>query len=209
MKNYVTELIGTFFLVLVIGLVTSNGTPMPPLAIGFTLMAMVYMGGHVSGAHYNPAVTLGLLLRRKIATGEAVAYCGSQLAGAVLAAVVSAWLVGNTFAPAPGTGVGSAQALLVEILFTFALVLVVLNVAATKATAGNSYFGLAIGFTVGVGASAGGAISGGAFNPAVGIGPILVHTAAGSGSLANVWLYVVGPALGGVLAAIVHGLQTD
>jgi aquaporin Z len=209
MRNYVTELIGTFFLVLVIGLVIGNGTPMAPLAIGCTLMVMVYMGGHVSGAHYNPAVTLGLLLRRKIATGEAVAYWGSQLVGAVLAAVVSAWLVGNTFAPAPGTGVGAAQALLVEILFTFALVLVVLNVAATKATAGNSYFGLAIGFTVVVGAFAGGGISGGAFNPAVGIGPILVHAAAGSGSPANLWLYLVGPAIGGALAALVHGIQTD
>jgi aquaporin Z len=97
--------------------------------------------------------------------------------------------------------------LLVEVLYTFALALVVLHVATAPATAGNSYFGLAIGFTIVVGAFAGGPISGGAFNPAVGTGPILVHALAGGGTMANLWYYLVGPLAGGALAAVVFKLQ--
>jgi aquaporin Z len=97
--------------------------------------------------------------------------------------------------------------LLVEFLYTFALALVVLNSAASAKTHGNSFYGLAIGFTIVVAAFAGGPVSGGAFNPAVGIGPILVHAMAGGGGFENLWLYLVGPLLGGALAAAVFGLQ--
>lgn len=172
MRNYLTELIGTFFLVLTIGLTVLGGTPLAPLAIGASLMVMVYMGGHVSGGHFNPAVSLAVLLRGKMASaGEFIGYVVSQCVGAILAA------------------------------------LVVLNSAASAKTHGNSFYGLAIGFTVVVGAFAGGPISGGAFNPAVGIGPILVDSMLGGGSLANLWVYIVGPLAGGALAAAVFGLQ--
>src|SRR6185369_11498121 len=146
MKKYVIELIGTFFLVLVIGL-TGN-----PLAIGSVLMVMVYMGGHVSGAHYNPAVTLAVVLRGKLPSRELVPYWISQLLGSLVASFAVHLLVGRTFAPAPGPGVPAAAALLGEVLFTLALALVVLNVATLAMTAGNSYYGLAIGFTVTAGA---------------------------------------------------------
>jgi len=207
MKRYVTEFIGTFFLVLTIGLVVANGTPLGPLAIGSALMIMVYMGGHVSGGHYNPAVSLAVLMRGKLTGGEFGAYVVSQLLGAMAAAAISTLVTGAGFSPAPAPDASPLAALLIEFLFTFALALVVLNVAVSQRTQGNSFFGLAIGFTVGTGAFAGGAISGGAFNPAVGLGPTLVHLVTGGGSLAHVWLYLVGPLAGGAAAAAVFGMQ--
>jgi aquaporin Z len=204
-KRYVTELIGTFFLVFAIGL--SSGA-LAPLAIGAMLTVMVYMGGHVSGAHYNPAVTLGVLLRGAMQKSDAAPYVVAQLVGATLAAVTVMAIIGQTFAPAPAAGVAAYAALLGEVLVTFALVLVVLNVATAKSTEGNSYFGLAIGFTVMAGAFTVGPVSGGAFNPAVGIGPTLVHALAGDGSFASLWLYIVGPLLGGLAAVPVFLMQT-
>jgi len=207
MKNYLTEAIGTFFLVLTIGLTVLGGTIFAPLAIGSALMVMVYMGGHISGGHYNPAVSLAVMMRGKLEKKELVPYWVSQIVGAFLAAVVVYLIVGRTFAPAPGDGATALGALLIEFLFTFALCLVVLNSATASGTAGNSFYGLAIGFTVMVGAFAGGDISGGAFNPAVGIGPILMNAMAGDGSFGNLWLYLVGPLLGGAVAAAVFKVQ--
>jgi len=207
MREYLTEAIGTFFLVLTIGLTVLSGSAFAPLAIGASLMVMVYMGGHVSGGHYNPAVTLAVTLRGNLPAAQVVPYWLSQLVGASIAALVVRSIVGQTFAPSPGAGVPVMSALLVEVLFTFALCLVVLQSATASATKGNSFYGLAIGFTVVVAAFAGGGISGGAFNPAVGVGPSLVHSAFGGGSLQSLWLYVVGPLLGAVAAAAVFRVQ--
>ena len=207
MKNYVTELIGTFFLVLTIGLTVVGGTEFAPLAIGCSLMVMVYMGGHISGAHYNPAVTLAVHLRGKLPVAEVAPYMLAQVAGALAAAVVVHIVTGSPFAPAPAQDASIVAALLVEVLYTFALALVVLNVATADAVSGNSYYGLAIGFTVVVGAFAGGPISGGAFNPAVGLGPIVANAVVGAGSLNDLWLYLVGPFVGGAAAAGVFRLQ--
>ena len=207
MRNYVTEMIGTFFLVLTIGLTVVGATPFAPLAIGLSLMIMVYMGGHVSGGHYNPAVTLAVMLRGKLPGSQVVPYWLSQIVGALLAAFVVKAVTGQTFAPAPGAGVSMMSALLVEALFTFALCLVVLQSATAKKTEGNSFYGLAIGGTVVVAAFAGGPISGGAFNPAVGIGPTVMHVMGGGATFADLWLYIVGPLLGGVAASLVFKLQ--
>lgn len=207
MKSYLTEFIGTFFLVLTVGFTVLNGSPAAPLAIGSALMIMVYMGGHISGGHYNPAVTLAVMMRGKLSMAEAVPYWVSQLLGAFAASVVVYIVLGRTFAPAPDGGANGFQALLVEFLYTFALCLVVLNVATSRKTAGNSHYGLAIGFTVVVGAFAGGPISGGAFNPAVGAGPILLKAMAGHGGLSHLWIYLVGPLAGGALAATVFKFQ--
>ena len=207
MKRYLTEFIGTFFLVLTIGLTVVGSTDLAPLAIGASLTAMVYMGGHVSGAHYNPAVTLAVFMRGKLESGAVAPYMVSQVAGAAAAAFAVQIVAGATFGPAPAADATIAAALLVEVLFAFALALVVLNVATADATSGNPFYGLAIGFTVTAGAFAGGPISGGAFNPAVGTGPLLVGALLGGGGLGNLWIYLVGPLAGGAAAALVFKYQ--
>lgn len=207
MNKYLTEVIGTFFLVLTIGLSVLSGSPSAPLAIGAGLMVMVYLGGHISGAHYNPAVTLAVFWRGRLPGKEIGPYMISQFLGAILASFAVYHITGKTFGPAPGPNVGMGAALLVEILYTFALALVVLNVATSRKTEGNSYYGLAIGATVMAGAFAGGGVSGGAFNPAVGLGPAILHATHGGGSLSHVWLYIVGPVLGAAFAAVAFKLQ--
>ncbi len=207
MRNLVTEFIGTFFLVFTICLTVTGEVPMAPLAIGSSLMIMVYMGGHISGGHYNPAVSLALLLRGKMPGKDFVPYVVAQVLGAIVAAYLSSVIFGRTIPIAPSANASVGAALLVEILFTFALALVVLNVATHPAVKGNSFYGLAIGFTIVVAAFAGGGISGGAFNPAVGTGITLVHALLGGGSFASWWLYLVGPLVGGALAAVVYKVQ--
>jgi len=205
--RYLTEAIGTFFLVFAIGMTAVLGTDAAPLAIGATLMVMVYMGGHVSGAHYNPAVTLAVFMRGALKKGDVFPYIAVQIIGAWLGAWSVYLITGDTFSPAPGAAFGTGPVLLAEVLVTFALALVILNVATSETTEGNSYYGLAIGFTVMAGAYAVGPVSGGAFNPAVGIGPTIVDTLAGGGSLQNLWYYIVGPILGAAAAVPVFRMQ--
>jgi aquaporin Z len=202
MPRYLTEFIGTFFLVLSIGLSGAAG-PLAPLAIGFTLMVVVYMGGHVSGAHYNPAVTLAVALRGKMEKRDIAPYVIAQLLGAVLAGLTAALFIGQGFGgPVPFSEISIGTTIVGEAIWTFLLALVILNVATANSTEGNSYFGLAIGFTVAAGAFVMGPISGGGFNPAVSIGPALVNAVIGDGhALASVWIYIVGPCIGGALAA--------
>lgn len=205
MKNYITEFIGTFLFVFSIALAVAHAGPLAPLVIGSALMCMVYMGGHISGGHFNPAVTLGVFLRGKLTAPAALGYAGSQLAGATIAAALAPIVTQQAFLVAPASPEYTA-ALLVETIFTFALVLVVLNVATDDAVANNSFYGLAIGFTVVVAAFAGGSVSGGAFNPAVGLGS--AAAAIGSGAaIGHAWIYLVGPLCGALLAALVYHLQ--
>ena len=215
--KYLTEFLGTFFLVLTIGLTVTQGVAMAPLAIGCSLMIMVYMGGHISGAHYNPAVTLAATLRGASTVADLIPYWIFQVLGSLAAAAVVSVIIPTTettsgfFGPAPGEGytLTSLGPWLIEILFTFALALVVLNVATSVGTKGNSFYGLAIGFTIVVAAFAGGAISGGAFNPAVGIGPNVIKATMGGDTeaLGNLGLHIGGPMIGGALAALVFYLQ--
>jgi aquaporin Z len=207
MRTYITEFIGTFFLVLTVGFCVVSNAPLGALAIGSSLMIMVYMGGHISGGHYNGAVSLAVFLRGKIDAPTFIGYLISQFLGALVAAFVVHLVMGATFPLKPAPTATPMTALLVEILYTFALCLVVLNVATSKETEGNSYYGLAIGFTIVVAAIAGGPISGGAFNPDVGTGPIVIDAIFKGGSLSNIWLYLVGPFLGGALAAWIYRLQ--
>jgi aquaporin Z len=209
MRAYVTEFIGIYFLVLTIGLTALGGTPFAGLAIGGSLMVMVFMGGHISGAHYNPAVSVALAMRKKLPWSEVPPYIAAQLAGAVAAALTVRGILGQTFIIAPAEGIGATAAIAIEALYTFALALVVLNVATIQKTKGNSFYGLAIGFTIVVAAYAGGPLSGGAFNPAVGFGPILVHSIFADGTLGDLWIYVVGPLIGAAGAAGVFGIQGE
>jgi aquaporin Z len=207
MSRFVTEFVGTFFLVLTIGLTVLDGTPLAPLAIGSVLMAMVYMGGHISGAHYNPAVSLAILIRGKMKARDLAPYVSAQILGAILASLTTMFLAGDTFAPAPDPEAGLVTVLLAEAVFTLALTLVILNVATDDDTAGNSYYGLAIGFTVMVGVFAVGGTSGAVFNPAVGTGPILIDALLGDGAFDQLWVYWAGPILGAVAAAGIFDLQ--
>jgi aquaporin Z len=173
MKKFIVEFIGTFFLVFTVGVcvVNPDAGVIAPLAIGSVLMVMVYAGGHISGGHYNPAVTVAVAIRGRMPASEVPAYILAQLAGAIMGAGASYYLKGpNDLAGAAPPAYVMGQMVLAEFLFTFALAYVVLNVATAKANAGNSFYGLAIGFTVMAGAFAVGPISGGAFNPAVATG---------------------------------------
>lgn len=213
MNRYLTELIGTFFLMLTIGLSVLTESPIAPLGIGCALMVMVYMGGHISGAHYNPAVTLGVALRGKCNWVDVIPYWVAQLLGSAGAAFVVFTVLNKTFVVKPGAdylaGNGLWIAMLIEVLFTFALTLVVLNVATSKKTAGNSYYGMAIGFTVLAGAVAGGSISGGAFNPAVGLGPWAIDAVVNQAfDYSYAWIYLAGPFAGATLAAFAFRVQS-
>ncbi len=204
MRNTTTEFVGTFLFVFAIALSVTYAGAAAPLAIGAALMCVVYMGGHISGGHYNPAVTLAVYLRGRISADQAFLYVCCQFLGAILAAVLAALVTEHSFLAAPPQSVSLTSAIIVETVFSFALCLVVLNVATDDSVRGNSYYGLAIGFTVTVAAFAGGSVSGGAFNPAVGIGPALVAVGKPIG---HIWIYAVGPLLGAALAAGTYRIQ--
>ena len=204
MKKYITEFIGTFFLVFVIGMVVLGGKgDFAPLAIGSTLMVMIYAGGHISGAHYNPAVTLAVLIRGKISVAEAIRYMIVQIIGACIASLIVIYFI-NDKVPAQAPVMHNIpKSLLAEFLGTFALAYVVLNVATAKGTSGNSYYGLAIGFTVLAMALAMSAVAAGAFNPAVAIGVSLLKLS----SWSNIWIFLIGCFGGGALAAVVFRMN--
>jgi aquaporin Z len=195
MKKYLVEFIGAFFLVCTVGM-TAGATDFAPLAIGSALMVMVFAGGHVSGAHYNPAVTLGMLLRGKIDAKDAAAYMAAQVFGALVAVAV---VKGLRTAPISTQTFETGKALLAEALWTFALVYVVLNVATARGTTGNSFYGLAIGFTVMSGAVAVGPITGGVFNPAVAVGVCTL----GIIKMSSIWIYLVANFAGAAAAAAI------
>jgi aquaporin Z len=200
MKKYLVEFIGTFFLVFTVGMtVVEPGAlgDLAPLAIGSALMIMVYAGGHVSGGHYNPAVTVAVWLRGRCPQAEVPGYIGSQIAAGIVAAFVVLGLKGDPSVSAKTIAV--FPALVAELVGTFALAYVVLNVATAKGTSGNSFYGLAIGFTVMTMAFAVRSISGGAFNPAVAVGITVMHLAKAS----DLWIYLVANLGAGALAATV------
>lgn len=205
MRKYVTEFIGTFFLVLTVGCTVVPGTPgvIAPLAIGMALAIMIFAGGHISGAHYNPAVTLAVWLRGKCETRDVLPYVIAQVAGAAAAAAAVGFLYGSG---TPMVIASMPKALLAEFLFTFALAYVVLNTATAKGTANNSFYGLAIGMTVFVGASAVGSISGGAFNPAVAVGIAIMKLV----NFTDIWIHIIANLAGGAVAGLVfNGANPD
>ena len=196
-RKLMVEFIGTFFLVYTVCTATNPKTgvgALAPLAIGAVLMVMVFAGGHVSGAHYNPAVSTAVLIRGRMPSSEWGPYVVVQLAGAALAALLARGISGHATAGALSS---NWKMLVVEFIFTFALAYVVLNVATARGTEGNSFYGLAIGFTVAAGAFTVGGISGGAFNPAVAFGASIL----GLFKWSHIWIYIVGPLLGAAIAA--------
>lgn len=198
--KYAVEAIGTFFLVLTVGGAAGSGSPFAPLAIGASLMVMIYAGGHVSGGHFNPAVTFAVLVRRRIGWRDAAGYTIAQLAAGLLAAAVVRAIVDPvrtaTVATLTLAGRTLVAAFVVELLFTFALCFVMLNVATSKSHPDNSFYGLAIGFTVMAGAFAVGDISGGAFNPAVTFGAAVM----GMFAWPTLWVYFLAQFVAGAVA---------
>ena len=198
MRKYLAEFIGTFFLVLTIGCTVIPGAAgvIAPLAIGAALMVMIFAGGHVSGAHFNPAVTLAVFVRGKCDKKDVVPYWAAQVLAGVIASLVAVFLVGKSGTPMEIKNVPAA--FVAEFLFTFALAYVVVNSATAKGTSGNSFYGLAIGMTVMVGAFSVGAISGGAFNPAVAVGAAVMKLV----NFSDIWIHIVADLAGGLVAGL-------
>jgi len=197
-----SEFFGTFFLVLTVGFNVLQQAALAPVAIGSILMVMIFSTGSVSGAHFNPAVTVGVLAsgRGQINPIDACFYVVAQIIGGLTAGAVYWWVLGATFTLAPGAAYGWIDALVCEILFTAALVFVVLNVATTSEDANNQYFGLAIGFTVMSSAFAIGGISGCSLNPAVTCGIMFTHLFHTGAGLTYFGLYLCGPLIGALVA---------
>ncbi len=202
MKKYLVEFIGTFFFVFTIGctVIAPGAGPMAPLAIGASLMVMIFAGGHVSGGHFNPAVSLAARIRGKLSGADLIPYWLAQFA----AAAVAAWAMHFIKLPnaAVPFAIGWKAALLAEFLFTFALTWVVLNTTTAKGTTGNSFYGLAIGMTMMTGVYAVGGVSGGAFNPAVAVGAILM----GLQTWGSLWVFLLANFGGGAVAALTYKL---
>jgi aquaporin Z len=200
MKKYLVEFIGTFFLVFTVGIAVRQAAPFAPFAIGSILMVMIFAGGHISGGHFNPAVTLAAFLRGRCDKKDFLPYWIAQFAAGGAAAILVNFLLTGRASPAMVASHPTIESFIVEFLFTFALAWVVLNVATSKATMGNSFYGLAIGCTVLVGAITVGGISGGAFNPAVGFG---VWTM-GLESARQFGVYLVSDLAGAAVAALAY-----
>ncbi len=203
MAKYAVEAIGAFFLVLAACL--GGG-----LAAGFMLAAMIFAGGHLSGGHYNPAVSIAVFLRGKLPSSDLVPYIGAQLAGGLAAGLLAGWVFDfeNNAIATIDDGELAIQAFLLELVITFALAWTVLNVATSSQTVNNQFYGLAIGLVVVGGGTAVGGFTGGAFNPAVGFG-LCVSTVSEWG---NIWIYLIACPIGGALAAIAFkalGADTD
>jgi aquaporin Z len=197
-RKLVVEFVGMFLFLFTVGMVTSKtgAGALAPLAIGSVLMVMVFAGGHVSGGHFNPAVSTAVFVRGRMTGREYGVYVATQFVAAALAGLVVRVVAGHE---STGSFAGTGRMLIAEFLFTFALGWVVLNVATARGTEGNSFYGLAIGFTVLAGAFAVGGISGGAFNPAIAVGLMVT----GLFKWSNVWIYLVADLAGGAAAALV------
>jgi aquaporin Z len=194
-RKVAVEFIGTFLLMFTIGMALATAGNLAPLAIGAVIMVLVFAGGHISGGHYNPAISLAVLLRGKLPARDYIPYVVAQCVAAILAGLLVRAL---NYAPATTMAVaGTGKMLIVEFLFTFALCYVVLNVATAKDTENNSFYGLAIGFTVAAGAFAVGSVSGGAFNPAVALGASVL----GAFAWSHIWIYLLANLAGGAVAA--------
>jgi MIP family channel proteins len=217
-KRLVAEVIGTFgfFFAGFCGIATlaTQGAPAIQslgIAFGFGLglAMMIFAFGHVSGGHYNPAVTLGLGAARRFPTAEIAPYWGAQLVGGFLAALLIRVLftsqISKLMLTHPGLGISNGKALVFEIVFTFLFVLVVATVATDERAPWNGVFApLAIGLFIFTAATVVGPMSGGSFNPARSLDPAIV-----AGTFSDVWIYIVGPLVGGALGGLVHAYFRD
>ena len=204
------EFVGTFALIFVGAgsIIATHGGDLTAIALahGLVIGVMASAVGHISGGHFNPAVTLGFVAARRIDIRVAAAYWFAQITAAIVAALVLRGVVPESAAdrvdlgaPALGPGVSAGQGLVIEILLTFFLVWVIFATAADPRGAFRSVAGLAIGFTISLDIFMGGPFTGAAMNPARALGPQLVQNVWSDG-----WVWYLGPAIGGVLAALAY-----
>lgn len=209
-RKYIAEFIGTFFLLftgtgaIIVNNLSNNALGHMGIAFtfGFIIVIMIYATGHISGAHFNPAVTIAFAVVRRFRTKDILPYILSQLSGAICASALLKLLlgdVGNMGCTTPSMPIGHSQILvsfIVEFVFTFCLMFVIMSVA-TDSRAEGSFAGLAIGLTVFVGAAVAGPISGGSFNPARSLAPAII-----SGQFNSIWIYILSPILGAITASL-------
>jgi len=200
-QKLVTEFIGTFFLSLTIctAAVYGSAGEYAPFGIASTLMVMIYAGGNISGAHYNPAVTVSIYLRGACLKDEVLPYIVSQVTAAISGALLVEYLLFPEGLSPQMANLGT-DAVVAELLFTFALVYVILNVATTESTSGNGYYGAAIALVVFAGAITVGSISLASFNPAVTSALII----SGKISIADSWMHFIPQFVGAILATCVY-----
>jgi len=205
LSKLISEFLGTFMLVLTVGLNVIGGSKAPVFSIAASLMCMIYALGNVSGANFNPAVSLCLIItgREKVLSPKVgVYYMIVQLVAGVAAGLTYMSMeAGKTFPLAPGKGYTLGQAAFAEIIFTFLLCYVVCCVATVKDSPLAHFFGLAIGSCVTAGGYAIGAVSGGSLNPAVSFGISFCHFINGGGGLMNAFLYTIFEFIGAAIAA--------
>ena len=201
MRPHLAEFIGTLALVFFGCGAIANGLPPTAVALAFGLViaVMIYTFGHISGAHFNPAVSIGFAVGRHLPWSTTATYAAAQIAGAIAGALV----LRMTLGPQADLGVtrpagSELQAFIWELVLTFFLMLVITAVATDIRAAGQAA-ALAIGGTVALGALVGGPVSGASMNPARSLGPAIV-----SGDLTGLWIYLVAPVLGAVAAALVY-----
>jgi aquaporin Z len=208
-KKYLVEAIGTLFLTLVIVTACNNGAAgnMAPFAIGAVLLGMIFAGAHISGAHYNPAVTVAFFMRGKIAMNDLIGYMIAQVVGAIIGALLAQTVLRGieTTHDAVPKILDIAPALMAEILGTFALTYVFLHSTLASTNIGNNFYGLAISLTVIACVYSLGPASGGVFNPAVAIACAVANMQ----DFKNIWIFFAGNFGGAALAAVLYQYLTE
>jgi len=177
-----------------------------PLAVGFIVIAMIYAFGHISGGHFNPAITLAVLIRKFITPIDAMFFLLVQFSGAFAGAFLAYAITYDLpyiepyVDPSTKEGIEDFRCVLVEAIYSFAICIVVINVATTDSQSGNYFYGVSIGMTVAAGLAASQKISGGCFNPALGTALSVTNSLRDEGTIEHIWIYIVSPLIGAVIA---------
>ncbi len=199
MKRLCMEFLGTFFFILCIAMSFN------PIAIASMLMVWVYIGAYVSGAHYNPLVSLAMAFRGHLSCRELLCYWLAQILGGIVAFLVAMHYHGHAMLVAPASHMSLLQAFVMEVLLSFVFALIILVIGTAEKYRGNQIFGFAIGYSIPALTGVGGSISGGVFNPAIAIGAAIVGFIAGVPfEWSHLCMYIISSFVGAILAAMAY-----